>query len=55
MAEDSEDPVARNRGTPRRHSPGRDPTGWPVTRRIFAATALAVVTATVVLVVVLAR
>lgn len=49
-----DDPVERNRTAPRRHTHGRAPTGWPMTRRLTAITAAAIVVATVVLVAVLA-
>ncbi len=51
MSED--DPVARNRATPRRRTPGRRELGADVTRRVWLVTAAALLCATAVLVAVL--
>lgn len=53
-ADHHDDPVARNRAAHPRRTPGRPPTGWPVTHRLTAITAVVVVVATIVFVVVLA-
>jgi hypothetical protein len=49
-----DDPVQRNRATPRRHVPGRAPTGAGVTRILGLATVAVVVIVTVLLVAVVA-
>ena len=53
-SERPDDPVARNRATPRRRVPGRTPTGWAMTRRLIGLTAAVVAVATLALVVALA-
>ncbi len=46
-----EDEVGANRSEPRRGPrPGQPPTGWPLTRRLFALTAAVAVAITLVLV-----
>jgi len=47
-----DDPVARNRATPRRRVPGRPGLGDDVTRRLLLLTLLVLCAATVVLIVV---
>lgn len=49
----ADDPVARNRATPRRRVPGRAPTGWTVTERVLRMTAAVVAVATLTLVIAL--
>jgi len=48
-----DDPVLRNRATPRRTVPGRAPLGGAVTARVALVTAVVVLLATAVLVVAL--
>lgn len=50
---DVDDPVARNRATPLRRTPGRTPLGEDVTRRLLWATLAVVAAATSVLILVL--
>lgn len=50
-----DDPVARNRSTPRRTVPGRAPLGAAVTLRVALATGAVILLATVVLLAVLLR
>ncbi len=50
---DEEDPVARNRSTSPRRTPGREPVGWATTRRWIRLTGAVVGLATAVLVTVL--
>ncbi|QBI21797.1 hypothetical protein ER308_21050 [Egibacter rhizosphaerae] len=52
-ASEEPDPVARNRALPRRHVPGRAPTGWTHTRRLFYTTTAVLVVATLTLVIAL--
>jgi hypothetical protein len=48
-----DDRVARNRATPRRHTPSRTPTGMGMTRRLGVLVAAVTVAATLVLVIAL--
>lgn len=48
--EPPEDAVARNRAEHPRRTPGREPTGWPVTLRWLRITAVVVLLATAALV-----
>lgn len=52
-AHEPDDSAARNKAQHPRRTPGRAPTGWPVTLRWLRVTAAVLVAATLVLVVVL--
>lgn len=53
VQDEPDDPVTRNRATPRRHSPGRPELGAEVTCRLRLLTLTVILLATVVLVSVL--
>jgi hypothetical protein len=53
--DDAADPVARNRATPRRRTPGRLPVGAEVTRRLGLLVATLMVGATLLLATLLLR